>query len=186
LPYAVILAAPAAVALARIAVQLLRGGSVFLPEPLSRPALLAVLLLQLLLFGPVSEELGWRGFALDRLLARYGAFGASFALGVAHAAWHLPLFFVPGTIQQLWGNPLPSFAVFALGIIAGTFVFTWLHRATQGSIWAAIAYHLTANLGTSLVWMSFGGDLLDRLVAALVTVVVAAGLAAASRGRPRA
>ena len=180
-PYLVILLAPVLVAGVRIAVQLLRGGSIALPGPIARPELLLGLTLQLFLFGPLSEELGWRGFALDRLLARWGGLRASLWLGAVHALWHLPLFFVPGTIQQAWGDPVFNFATFALGTMAGAVVFTWLHLTTQGSVWAAILFHLTSNYSISLVWMSFDGGPLDKIVMALAWTAMAAALLLADR-----
>lgn len=50
-------------------------------------------------FGPLPEELGWRGFALDRLQRRTTALRASLILGTLWALWHLPLFYMPGTYQ---------------------------------------------------------------------------------------
>jgi membrane protease YdiL (CAAX protease family) len=171
-PYLVIFLAPALTGGARVVVQLLRGGSLTVPDPLGRPALLVGLTLQLFLFGPLSEELGWRGFALDRLLARWSGLRSSLLLGAIHALWHLPLFFVPGTIQYAWGAPALHFAMFAVGTIGGAIVFTWLHMAARRSIWAAILFHLTSNYSTSLVWMSFNGGLVDMLVLALAWVAV--------------
>jgi len=184
-PYLVILLAPALIAGVRVVIQLLRGGHLSLPAVLAQPALLAGFAVQILLFGPVSEELGWRGFALDRLLARWGSLRSSLILGAMHALWHLPLFFVPGTIQQLRGDPGSSFGLFALGTLGGAVVFTWLHQATRGSVWAAIMYHLTSNCGVSLVWMSFDGGKIDMLVTALASVAVAAGLILADAGKWR-
>ena len=174
--YLVIFMAPALIAGVRVAVQLLRGGHLSLPAVLAKPVLLAGFAVQIFLFGPVSEELGWRGFALDRLLARWGGLRSGLTLGAIHALWHLPLFLVPGTIQQLWGSPVSSFGLFTLGTLGGAVVFTWLHLATRGSVWAAIMYHLASNCGTSLVWMSFSGGKVDLLVMALVSIGVAAGL----------
>jgi len=50
----------------------------------------------ILLYGPLPEELGWRGYALDGLQARYNALFSSLILGVVWALWHLPLFFMKG------------------------------------------------------------------------------------------
>jgi len=45
---------------------------------------------------PILEELGWRGYALDRLQLKWSALSASLILWVVWALWHLPLFFIQG------------------------------------------------------------------------------------------
>jgi membrane protease YdiL (CAAX protease family) len=54
----------------------------------------------LLVGGPLEQELGGRGFALPRLQARLRALDASIVLGIVWGAWHIPLYFVPGTGQS--------------------------------------------------------------------------------------
>jgi len=91
--------------------------------------------------GPFQEEWGWRGYALDRLQARWNALVSSLLLGVIWGAWPLPLFFISGTIQSqtpIWG--------FIILILCGTILFTWLYNNTGGSILAAMLFHTMNNL----------------------------------------
>jgi membrane protease YdiL (CAAX protease family) len=177
----VVVLVPAALAGERLLVQVLRGGTLVLPVPLARPELLAGFIVQMFLFGPVSEEPGWRGVALDRMLERWGGLRASLALGAVHALWHVPLFFVPGTVQQLWGRPLVEFPVFALNGLGQAVIFTWLHLATRRSVWAAILFHFTVNCASTLIWLSYDGDLIDRLAGALAAVAAGAVLMVLNR-----
>ncbi|NNE47517.1 MAG: CPBP family intramembrane metalloprotease [Rhodothermales bacterium] len=40
-------------------------------------------------FGPMGEELGWRGFMLPRLLQKYDMWRSSLLLGVVWTFWHI-------------------------------------------------------------------------------------------------
>lgn len=95
-------------------------------------------LLPLLVLGPFSEELGWRGYALDRLQSRFTPLVASLLLGAAWAFWHLPLFFMPGTSQHELAIP---FVPFLITLLTMSVLFTWLHNHTRASIWTAIFFH---------------------------------------------
>lgn len=57
--------------------------------------LLPVMALQVALLGPLSEELGWRGCALDALQTKWGALASSLVVGFFWSVWHVPLFFIP-------------------------------------------------------------------------------------------
>ncbi|MGM0385270.1 MAG: CPBP family glutamic-type intramembrane protease [Actinomycetota bacterium] len=65
----------------------------------AQPWLLLPMLLFWLFFGPVPEEPGWRGYALDGLQSHHGALASSLIVGFVWLAWHLPLFFLAGTWQ---------------------------------------------------------------------------------------
>jgi len=90
--------------------------------------------------GPVGEEFGWRGFALPRLLDRRSPLRASIILGLVHAAWHLPLFFIPGMPQA--NVPFPLFTV---GVVAIAIFDTALFLRTEANLLMAIVVHLLAN-----------------------------------------
>lgn len=57
-------------------------------------------IIPLFILGPLSEEFGWRGFALKRLFKNQNVNLASLTIGVGWAFWHLPLFFMLGTSQH--------------------------------------------------------------------------------------
>ena len=105
--YLVVLAGPAAFSLAVAGVYVLLGGAWSDARP---PAFttalpsLALFLVILTVTDGLGEELGWRGFALPRLLRRFTALAASLVLGVLWAGWHLPLLWTEGS--SLDGTPV--------------------------------------------------------------------------------
>ena len=67
--------------------------------------------------GPPGEEFGWRRFALPQLLDRHSPIVATIRLALAHTAWHLPLFFIPGTAQSTISLPMFTVGVLAIAIV---------------------------------------------------------------------
>jgi membrane protease YdiL (CAAX protease family) len=53
---------------------------------------------------PFIEELGWRGYVLDRMQSKWSALVSSLILGAMWSLWHLPLFFIEGSHQQAWAS----------------------------------------------------------------------------------
>jgi membrane protease YdiL (CAAX protease family) len=93
-----------------------------------------------------GEEIGWRGYALPRLAARFGFARSSVLLGVIWALWHLPLFFVPGI--DMYGQ---SFTTWALGVTALSVAFTWLYAHTKGSLLLVMLMHSAVNQTLGIV-----------------------------------
>jgi uncharacterized protein len=89
----------------------------------------------------VGEELGWRGYALPRLLAERSALAASLILGTLWGAWHLPTFFVPGAPQ--YGLP---FSAFALLTLAYSVIIGWVYVHARGSVLIVSLLHGAINL----------------------------------------
>lgn len=111
-----------------------------------RPWMLLPLVVWWLLFGPLVEEPGWRGYALDGLQARRSALGASLVVGVAWVLWHLPLFFVEGTWQaEHVGMGTVRFWSYTANLLLAAIVTAWLYNNTRRSILAAIVFHFSTN-----------------------------------------
>jgi membrane protease YdiL (CAAX protease family) len=86
------------------------------------------------------EEVGWRGYGLPRLDARFGLAGASIVVGIIWATWHLPLFFIPGT-----GTTGQSFPIYLLGVTAISVAIAWLYQHTNGSLFLTMLMHSAIN-----------------------------------------
>ncbi len=108
-----------------------------------------ILLFIMLLGGPLAEELGWRGYALDRLQQRWGMLMGSIILGVNWVLWHLPLFFIEGTTEFQKGFG-PAFWSCAFQLIVISLIFTLVYYKTGKSILAVILLHLMVNVAYPL------------------------------------
>lgn len=120
---------------------------------------LIVFLFVELTFGAISEELGWRGYALDELQSRGNALKASLILGILWAFWHTPAFLTPGTSQFAMGGLLSwNYACFILAVTLGSVIHTWVYNNTGGSILVAgILMHFAQN-----ATMIFLGGIFDE------------------------
>jgi membrane protease YdiL (CAAX protease family) len=94
-----------------------------------------------LLTSVLGEEIGWRGYALPRLQARYSALVASLILGLVWNLWHLPLFAMAGNFHQ----DLPL-SLFLLQSLVLTLLMTWVYNHTRGSLLMAHLFHTASNV----------------------------------------
>jgi membrane protease YdiL (CAAX protease family) len=129
--------------------------------------------LPLLIIGPLSEEIGWRGYALERLQTRWNALTSSLIVGLVWALWHLPLFMMVGTSQYELGIPFIGFLV---NLMASSILYTWLYNNTKQNLWSAILLHwlytYTAQVLLSGVTRSPLYNWLEYLPYVIMAVVV--------------
>ncbi len=106
------------------------------------PLYLVVVLLPI--YGPVGEELGWRGYAQSRLVERFNPVQVSLVIGAAWGFWHLPDFFADeGNLAQLG---LGFLVPFVISTMANSVFMTYLWFRTGGSILiAGIVWHAGTN-----------------------------------------
>ncbi len=140
-------------------------------------------LLLALPFGPLMEELGWRGYMLPALLEKYSVFQSSLILGFCWSLWHLASFTFPGAaIPGVFEVNAWTITLYFLNITAETFVFSYVYLRTRGSLILAILLHTTFNAASNIVltiYPEVSEQVEQRMylyALHIVFVVVAAGL----------
>jgi membrane protease YdiL (CAAX protease family) len=105
--------------------------------------------------GPLAEEWGWRGFALDELLGVDGMVRANLVLFLVWACWHWPLFFSPGLNQHSLGVLTWDGLSWLTGTFFLTVFMTWVYLNTRRSILSAVLIHFFFNAIGSLLMPGF-------------------------------
>ncbi len=107
------------------------------------------LLILVVPLAPILEELGWRGYVLDRLQEKYSALTASLILGVMWCIWHLPAFFLPGSMFSVMPFSSIEFWLYIINLLTISVVFTWIYNNTNRSTLAAIIFHISIEFSAN-------------------------------------
>jgi uncharacterized protein len=135
---------------------------------------IGTILFAVIVFGfgaAIAEELGWRGYALDPLQRRYTALVASLIIGVAWAAWHLPLFLIDGSYQHGLGIGTLSFWFYMLWTVLWSVLYTWVYNNTSRSILAMIMLHALVNIAGETAGPSGDQEYARFALLSLVTII---------------
>lgn len=136
--------------------------SQFLTNPLS---VFPLFFIMIFTGGPLGEEFGWRGFALEKLQTKFNAFNSSLILGLVQSFWYLPLFFIIGSTQSY----IP---IWEFGVLTTTtsFIYTWIYKNSDRSVLAVLLYH---NMGNLAAWMfPYWQVALGRYIVFLLNLIV--------------
>lgn len=146
--WVLILGFPLVLQLLSILLSIPMGGSKeqFLLEPsLTRLPHAFFFSVWVLLFGPLPEEMGWRGYWLPSLLSRTTWISASILIASFWALWHVPLFFIPGyPLGSLSREPL-RLLFYLLDFFPNSLLYTMIFMHSGGSIPGAILFHWSGN-----------------------------------------
>jgi membrane protease YdiL (CAAX protease family) len=104
---------------------------------------LLILIAQSLQAGGLSEEPGWRGYALRNLQTRFSPLVAGTMVGFGWGFWHLPVYIPQFSTTSIW---MILYTCFQLGI-----VFTWIYNRTKGSLLSVIILHAAWNTFTQFI-----------------------------------
>lgn len=167
LPVTVLLMPAAAYAAIRL--------SVWLGHPANQLALIPNLLgmVPIMVLAPLIEELGWRGYGVDALRARYGMRTATFLFAALWAAWHWPLFLIAHSYQNDLLHLSPLYvANFFVSVIPAAIIANWLYWKHRRFIPAAILFHFMLDAGAE----SFAIEQFTKCIITAIFLAVAAAI----------
>jgi uncharacterized protein len=95
--------------------------------------------LPLLIIGGGLEELGWRGILQPKLEKAINYLPSVIIVGVIWSIWHLPLWFIKGTVQSSF-----SFGLYLFSVIIVSSSFTTLYKYTN-SLFFCVLNHAWFN-----------------------------------------
>ena len=139
----------AAIILGGIGLHVLSGGTMpFIPAAGSPLWDIALTFLVFVVVGFLinTEEIAWRGFALPRLQARYGALIAAVLITIPEVILHLPLYWVRDSFIQRIG--LDWFSAFSA---AAVFIYVYVFNKTRGSLLIVTILHASQNAWSNLL-----------------------------------
>lgn len=156
----ILLIMPGVMALSFV-VQRLLGEDV----PIPQIAILEVIALCVVgFFGALGEELGWSGYALDPMQARWGALIASLMLGGFGAVYHyVPLAQAHRSVTWI--------AWWTLYTVSSRVIMVWLFNHSGKSVFGMALFHMMINVTWQLFPVS--GSYFDPRVTGLILAAVA-------------
>jgi CAAX protease family protein len=131
------------------------------------PVLAAVAMFLAFFVAALGEELGWSGYVIDPLQARWNALEASIIVGLVWAAWH----WVPLTQAH---RSLVWIAWWSLNTVAVRVLIVWLYNNTRKSVFAATLFHAFTNVSSITFSNYYDPRIIGPIIAfaaAIVTVV---------------
>ncbi len=136
-----------------------------MPVPIPHITISSVLVLCFGFFlAALGEELGWSGYALDPMQARWGALLASLILGGFWAIYHYV-----GLVQA--HRSVTWIAWWTLYAISIRVIMVWIFNHTGKSVFAMALFHMTINTTWQLFPIS--GSYFDPRVTGLILAAVA-------------
>ena len=110
------------------------------------PLMFVLFLVSTLLFGPLPEEIGWRGYGLESLQKKYSALQSSLIVGLFWVIWHIPLFLTKDSgFAALYPLFSLDFWLWGFSLISISIIMTWIFNHTGKSTLTAILFHFSMS-----------------------------------------
>ncbi len=115
--------------------SLMKDGPLLTPIPEEGAGAVVAVLFMMLFLGPI-EEFGWRGVAQPLLQRHVAPLWAGAIIGTVWGIWHLPAFFLSGTVFAAW-----NFFPFLIGNITLAILVTPIFNSARGSLLWPMLFH---------------------------------------------
>ncbi|MGZ6389875.1 MAG: CPBP family intramembrane glutamic endopeptidase [Ktedonobacterales bacterium] len=138
-----------------------------LPQPqISLQILVEIPILFVAFFiGAIGEEVGWTGYAIDPLQARWTALGGALIVGSVWALWH--------TVTYIEAHNAPTWTIAqTLATIMLRIFIVWLYNNTGNSLFIAISFHAMVNVSESLFGPQYNPVITLAIMAVIATLIV--------------
>jgi membrane protease YdiL (CAAX protease family) len=119
------------------------------------------------LYGPSNEEFGWRGYALDKMLLKYGFLKGSLILGFIWGIWHIPwIFYATQWQSQAFALSTLWFVVFILQCMLSSLIISIGYIISKRNYFTAATLHGIGNASLGLIYtvVSLAGSNLAQWV----------------------
>lgn len=117
----------------------------------------------------LGEELGWRSYALPRLVQRHGFFIGATILGVVWCIWHYPRN-LAGPYVETIAQAAPFIGLFSIQIILANYILSWIAARTRYGVVAPTLFHTSFNTVSTI----YGFAAMDLSVTAAIAFVALA------------
>ena len=94
----------------------------------------------------IWEEIGWRGFLVEKIMTRYSLFLSSLMVGILWGLWHIPYF-----LNSVSQNSLQYILATIFWMVCSSFIFTYIYIRSKRSILAVGFFHAFSNTLQSVV-----------------------------------
>jgi membrane protease YdiL (CAAX protease family) len=125
----------------------------------------------LLFFGPIPEELGWRGVLFHDLLNK-SFWKAQIYTSSIWFSWHIPLFFIVGSYQYNLGFWSIEFMFWILNIFIQSIIMGYLYVISNKNIILIILFHYFVNLFGEMIVRDTTSEIIILLIYATVLLAI--------------
>jgi len=154
------------------------SGKVLALDP---PYSLIFIILIVIPFSPLWEEIGWRGYALPLLQNKYTPVTASLILGFFWGLWHLPMYMA---LSNYGDKRMLFFMIVFIGCFPLSILLSWVYNNTKQSLLLCVLFHAGVDGSVGYFFQNLpNNDLMPLAIVTGLFFSMAAGVIIISKGK---